>query len=110
MSTRDWGKPDIDLLRELWAQPLTIVEIAAKMPGRTEGAVRSKARQLQLPKRRETFDIYQMSFRPTAEEGTERKCLCCGRTFLSAGNHNRMCFNCKTGASAVHDETYSVRI
>jgi len=35
--------------------------------------------------------------RPTRE----RKCLCCGRPFLSEGAHNRLCDPCRDGAGEI---------
>lgn len=40
---------------------------------------------------------------------TERACMCCGKTFLSEGAHNRLCGGCRNRSAGPYDTPAIVR-
>lgn len=40
---------------------------------------------------------------------TERACMCCGKTFLSEGAHNRLCGACRHRSASTYDTPAIVR-
>lgn len=67
------------------------------------------------------LSLSQISYRldKAADEGatpprrrkgsTERACMCCGKTFLSEGAHNRLCGACRQRGSSPYDTPAIVR-
>ncbi len=40
---------------------------------------------------------------------TQRACMCCGKTFLSEGAHNRLCGACRNRSAGPYDTPATVR-
>jgi hypothetical protein len=51
MTAPNWSPDEDDLLTKLWQDNVPAAEIARQLPGRTEGAVSSRALKLDLPLR-----------------------------------------------------------
>ena len=48
--------------------------------------------------------------KPHRRKGTtERACMCCGKTFLSEGAHNRLCGGCRNRSASPYDTPAIVR-
>jgi len=101
--------------------------VADRLPGRSRGSIYVRVCELglsgqrkpgpkackrispQLQQRREQFlkDVRK----PIADRRSEirpRPCLCCTNTFLSQGNHNRLCPTCRTGSLTRFDVPHGV--
>ena len=46
---------------------------------------------------------------PSKKQCTERACMCCGKTFLSEGAHNRLCGGCRNRSASPYDTPAIVR-
>lgn len=73
---------DDALLRQMAADGLDCCAMAARLsrPGRAVSYQQVNARLRNLAQ---------------AQRSTRRPCLCCGKVFLSAGPHNRLCSPCR---------------
>lgn len=84
----------------------TAAEIAAYEEARRQHMPATAIANLPIFKGRRTLEAIsrrsaeqEVALREKARRhGTERKCLCCPRQFLSEGPHNRMCWQCRTSA------------
>ncbi|WP_043345042.1 hypothetical protein [Cupriavidus basilensis] len=48
---RKWTEPELDVIRDIWRSGIPVKACMHLLPGRTCGAVKEKARELELPKK-----------------------------------------------------------
>jgi IS30 family transposase len=86
-----WSDEEIVLLKRLATSYVSTTRIAIRL-GRTKSAV--------VQKRRELREIGQLFMPPQTDaahrpRSKRRPCLCCKKSFMSQGPHNRLCVQCR---------------